>query len=141
MNISINDISSLESAKEGDLSFLDNLKYLKNLNNCKASAIIIPSKVTDSFNTKAVILRSDNAYASYAKALQKFYPIKYDNKDNLIDNSLIDSNSKISDKAMIGPNVQIKSGTIIKSFSNIGPNVIIGKDCFIDSNVNIALSC
>ena len=61
MNISINDISSLESAKEGDLSFLDNLKYLKNLNNCKASAIIIPSKVTDSFNTKAVILRSDNA--------------------------------------------------------------------------------
>ena len=39
----------------------------------------MPSKVSDRLNTKAILLRSENAYASYAKAMQKFYPIKYEN--------------------------------------------------------------
>ena len=142
INISIYNISSLETAKKGDLSFLDNLKYIKSLDNCKASAIIVPSKVTERLNTKAILLRSENAYASYAKAMQKFYPIKYENYNfnNLEDSNLINSNSVISDKAQIETNVQIKSGTIIKSFSNIGPNVIIGKNCLIENNVNISNS-
>ncbi len=141
-NISIYNISSLEMAKKGELSFLDNLKYIKSLNNCKASAIIVPSKVTEELNTKAILLRSENAYASYAKAMQKFYPIRHEyyNFNNLEGANLINANSVISDKAHIESNVQIKSGTIVKSFSNIGPNVIIGKNCLIGNNVNISNS-
>ena len=47
----------------------------------KASAIIVPNKVINKLhNTEAILLGSDNAYASYAKALQKFYPLNYKKK-------------------------------------------------------------
>jgi len=138
-DISIYNITSLNAAKKGDLSFLDNMKYLNQIENCKASAIIVSSKISDKLNTDAVILRSENVYASYAKALKKFYPLKNNNidKDNCNSNT-IDKNSKISLKTFLESNVHINSGTKIMGFCNIGPNVAIGKNCYISSNVSIS---
>ena len=101
-DISIYNITSLNTAKKGDLSFLDNMKYLNQIENCKASAIIVSSKISDKLKTDAVILRSENVYASYAKALKKFYPLKNNNinKDNRNSNT-IDENSKISLKTFL----------------------------------------
>ena len=140
INLIIHNIKTLSSAKKGDLSFLDNMKYLKEITNCEASAIIVPSKLKNELDTKAVILKSDNAYASFAKAMQKFYPLR-DNKRSSKDlntQSVIHAHSKVSENAYIEKNVHIKEGTEIKHFSTIGPNVIIGKNCFIGSNVNIS---
>tara|TARA_Y100001970_G_scaffold293337_1_gene439508 strand:- start:3051 stop:4058 length:1008 start_codon:yes stop_codon:yes gene_type:complete len=140
-NISIYNVSSLNLAKKGELSFLDNLKYLNSLDNCNASAIIVPSKISDRLNnTKAILLKSDNAYASYAKALQKFYPYKSNNyhSNRMESNNVIDKDALISNKAIVENNVHIKSGTVVKSFSIIGPNVILGKNCLISNNVNIS---
>ena len=140
INITIHNIKTLSSAQKGDLSFLDNIKYLKDVTNCNASAIIVPSKLRYELETKAVILKSDNAYASFAKALQKFYPLRNDegNFKDLNTQRKIHNNSKISEKSYIEKNVQIKEGTKINHFSTIGPNVIIGKNCFIGNNVNIS---
>ena len=33
----------MKQQKKGDLSFLDNMKYLNQIENCKASAIIVSS--------------------------------------------------------------------------------------------------
>ncbi len=140
INIAIHNISPLNAAKEGELSFLDNVKYISKVQNCRASAIIVPSKFSYKLNTNAVLLESDNAYASYAKALQKFYPIDKEKKKerNAAKKNIIEPTVKIADMSNIEDNVHIKEGTNIKSFSNIGPNVIIGENCFIGSNVNIA---
>ena len=138
--ISIYNITSLKKAKKGDLSFLDNMKYFNSLNDCKATAIIVPADIHDKLKTKAILLKSNNAYASYAKALQKFYPIKK-TKINQINKEIfikIASNTQVSKKALIENNVEIKSGSIIKSFSTIGPNVIIGRNCIISNNVHIS---
>ena len=139
-NVSIYNISPIETAKKGELSFLENTKYINRINNCKATAIIVPTNLEKKLNTSSILLVSKNAYASYAKALQKFYPI--DNKYNTATKSekikVIDNKTIIDDKAFIENNVQVKEGTIIKSFSTIGPNVIIGKNCFISNNVHIS---
>ena len=57
------------------------MKYLDSANLSKATAIIVPNKIVNKLNnTNAILLGSDNAYASYAKALQKFYPINNEKK-------------------------------------------------------------
>ena len=38
-------ISPIESAKKGELSFLENMKYLDSANLSKATAIIVPNKI------------------------------------------------------------------------------------------------
>ena len=39
----------------------------------------MPANLIKKLNTSAILLVSENAYASYAKALQKFYPIDNNN--------------------------------------------------------------
>ena len=140
INVIIHNIKTLSSAKKGDLSFLDNMRYLKDITHCKASAIIVPSKFKNELDTKAVILKSDNAYASFAKAMQKFYPLRDNERSskNLKTQITIHPDSKVSENSYIEKNVHVMEGTEIKHFSTIGPNVIIGRNCFIGSNVNIS---
>ena len=139
-NISIHNITSIEIAKKGELSFLENMKYLDFLKDCKASAIIVPNKIINKLKTNSILLGSDNAYASYAKAMLKFYPEDIILKNNLEKKNIkiIDDNTFVDDKVLIENNVHIKEGTTIKSFSTIGPNVIIGKHCYISNNVSIS---
>ena len=115
------------------------MRYLKDITHCKASAIIVPSKLKNELDTKAVILKSDNAYASFAKAMQKFYPLRDNERSskNLKTQITIHAGSKVSENSYIEKNVHVMEGTEIKHFSTIGPNVIIGRNCFIGSNVNI----
>ena len=55
------------------------MKYLDSAKRSKATAIIVLNKIVNKLNkTEAILLGSDNAYASYAKALQKFYPLNYE---------------------------------------------------------------
>ena len=49
-NIPIFNITPIESAKKGELSFLENMKYLDSANLCKASAIIVPNKIINKLN-------------------------------------------------------------------------------------------
>ena len=72
-DIPIYNISPIEIAKKGELSFLENMKYFDSLRNCKASAVIVPEKTINKLKTSSILLASNNAYASYAKAMQKFY--------------------------------------------------------------------
>ena len=141
-NIPIYNITSIEIAKKGDLSFLENMKYLDSVNDCKASAIIVPNKIINKLKTNSILLGSNNAYASYAKAMHKFYPInnKSKNSSKKKEKKIIEDNTFIDEKVSIENNVHIKEGTIIKSFSSIGPNVIIGKNCYISNNVHISNS-
>ncbi len=140
-NILIHNITSIEVAKKGELSFLENMKYLDYIKYCKASAIIVPNKIINKLKTNSILLGSDNAYASYAKAMLKFYPedtISKNNSEKKIIIKIIEDNTFIDDKVSIENNVHIKEGTTIKNFSSIGPNVIIGKNCYISNNVSIS---
>ena len=49
-NIPIFNITPIESAKKGELSFLENMKYLDSANLSKATAIIVPNKIINKLN-------------------------------------------------------------------------------------------
>ena len=139
-NIIIKEISSIQNASSGSITFIDNKKYIEKLKSTKASACIISEHVYSKYTSKGGMsfLVSDNPYLSYAKILNIFYPdIKSIHKDKNIQ-IVLSKSSQVSKNVDLKNNVIIGDKTIINSFSSIGPNAYIGKNCFIGNNVCIS---
>ena len=139
-SIIIKKISSIESADQESITFVDNKKYFSKLHSTKASACIISESGLEKYSTNIELsfLVSKNPYLSYVKLLHIFYPdINYFNKEKK-KKIKVSNSSQISNNADLKDNVSIGNNTTINSFSSIGPNVYIGQNCYIGNNVSIS---
>lgn len=157
-NIEINKIATLSQAGEGDISFCTNPKYLKDLSETKASAVLITEEALPYCNTNAVVLA--NPYMALAKVMELFDKSpqpngKIHSKAVIAASAVIGENVTIDANAVIGENVvlednvtigacatihdgtRIGKGTIIKSNVSIAHDVRIGSDCIIHQNATI----
>ena len=142
-NIIIKNISSIQNASSGSITFIDNKKYIEKLNSTKASACIISENVYSKYTSNGgmTFLVSNNPYLSYAKILNIFYPdLKSIHKEKNIQ-FVLSKSSQVSKNVDLKNNVNIGDETIINSFSSIGPNVFIGPNCIIKGNVKINANC
>ena len=138
-NIILSNINTIKDATKGEVTFLDNPKYFKQLSQTKASAIIISEDYLEKIPKLDLLLVSKSPYLSYAKVVRKFYPV-VENNFRLIKKNLnnISSKSLINNSVNISYNVNVSDYTEVKSNSSIGPNVYIGKNCFIGNNVSLS---
>lgn len=114
-------LAPFDCAEEGFLTFASDLKYLKKINETKASAILIPNMDTS-------LLPKDKTYLKVDKAPRELMPILlnyFKPKLKEISKNIEDS-SKISDTAFISP---------INTY--IGHDVVIGENTYIYPNVTI----
>ena len=136
-------INSLKNAKFNEITFFDNLNYLKDAQFTKASACIVNEKCQKYLNKNTIPIISKNPLVDFYKIVSLFYPDanndneqvnfidlkkikKFFNKSIFIGNNcLIDKTVKIGNNTKVGNNVLIKKG------------VSIGKNCLIGSNVVI----
>ncbi|NDF12956.1 MAG: UDP-3-O-(3-hydroxymyristoyl)glucosamine N-acyltransferase [Proteobacteria bacterium] len=118
----IKDLSPLSTADTGDLSFLDNKKYVEAFQKTKAGACIIHSQYIPKAPTSMALIVSDNPYASYARAATLFYP------------HYSPIESRISERATIHPSAQIGEQAEIEAGAVIGANAVIGEKCLIRAN-------
>jgi len=137
----VSNLSTVESAQEGDLTFIANKKYFKYLNTTKATAVILDKYME---NANIVQLVTDNPYLAYAKILTFFTQsnIEYKGIDEKV-NVAKNVNFKNIDKVTIYPfvfideNVSIGEDVVIYPHVFIGKDSIIGDNCTIFSNVSI----
>ena len=120
-NCLIDNLSTIDKADEGSITFLTNKKYADSLSDCKASAVVVSKEFKE--DKKFNYLKSDNAYMAYA-ILSKIF-----NKESEPFSPSIHESAVISEKSSIGENVVI------------GPNVVIGSNCIIEDNVTIHANC
>ena len=141
-NIIIKKISSIESADINSITFVDNKKYLKDLNTTKAAACIISDDGLSKYTSKGRLsfLVSKNPYLSYVKLLNTFYPDAINFNKGKKNKIKVAVSSQVSTNTDLKDNVSIGANTIINSFTSIGPNVYIGKNCYIGNNVSISNS-
>ncbi|OQM33991.1 UDP-3-O-(3-hydroxymyristoyl)glucosamine N-acyltransferase [bacterium endosymbiont of Pedicinus badii] len=125
--IKIYRFNSIESAKNGEISFLSNKKYRKKLLSCHASAVLLKKEDLPFCKTSAIIVK--NPYLSYIKIMNalKKKKKKYS----------ISKFSEISPNAIVSKNVSIGSYTCIEEKVLIEKNVSIGTNCFIGKNTKI----
>tara|TARA_Y100000589_G_C27184317_1_gene642059 strand:+ start:83 stop:1075 length:993 start_codon:yes stop_codon:yes gene_type:complete len=136
----ISNISSLKDATKGEITFVDNPKYIKQILKTKASGLIISDEYISKIPKLDILFVSKNPYLSYAKVVEKFYPLNKDYSYTECKNKNISNKSKLSDNCTIYNNVTIKANSIISANSSIGPNVFIGKNCYVGRNVSISNS-
>ena len=133
-DVEISNIMPLDNAKLGDITFLSDNRFVKDLPSCKASAIILKNENVGKVAISAIITDNPLLYSSFVSRLfnprqQLPYGIK---QSCVIDESVvIGNNHAISDNVVIGKNVKLGSGV------QIYPNVVIGNDVVIGDNVVI----
>jgi UDP-3-O-[3-hydroxymyristoyl] glucosamine N-acyltransferase len=147
-------INNLKESKSTDITFFDNLNYLKDAQNTKALACIVNEKSLKYINKNTIPVISKNPLIDFYKIVSLFYPesnndseqidfinfnklSKYFNKRIFFGNNcLIDKTVKIGNNTKIGNNVLIKRGVHIGKNCLIGSNVII-ENSLIGDNVII----
>lgn len=123
----ISDVKNIEDAEVGDITCVNNKKYVNYLSSTKASACIIDKNLVVSGQPDStILLKVDNAYFAYSKVI----PILYSEIKSL-------QKANISDKSRIGENVFIGINTIIEDNVKIGNNCIIDHNVVIKNNVTI----
>jgi len=132
-NFEVSDIAEYKNASSKELSFVI---LEKNLKECSAGALIIPSSIEP--DRPSII--SKNPKLDFAKAISLFRPVK-DLKKSIHETAVYSNNVKFGEDIFIGPyvvvenNVSIGDRTQISAGVKIGEDVIIGHDCMISPNV------
>jgi len=144
-SIEITGLNTLKNALEGEISFLSDSKYEKELSETKASAVILPASKAHLLPAGVVVLNSDEPYMSVALLSKHFAkPIQSSNVAPLIgEGTRIYPTAHIENGATVGSNCTIMSGVYIGAEAVIGddvilyPNVSIYRDCVIGNRVMI----
>jgi UDP-3-O-[3-hydroxymyristoyl] glucosamine N-acyltransferase len=133
-DVDILSLNTLEDAQSKELSFFQNSKYTAQLQDTKASVVLIEEKYIDLVPHGVIALVTDEPYLNLA-LLTKYYakPIVLTEGDE----PKIGEHCTIMPNVNFGKNVVIGNNVTILSGSYIGDNVVIGDDTIIYANVSI----
>ncbi len=139
----IRGFAPLETAKEGDISFLVKAGQVDKLDNFAGSAVIVPMAIEES---SIPLIRVDDPYLASAKIhnllLEKPFVATGVNaqawfgKDTIVPAQIsVAPFVSIGDRVKLGERITIESGVVL------GDDVEIGDDTILKANVTVAESC
>ena len=130
----IHKVAAIDDASVGDISFVREKKYQTYLKTSKASAVILPQYMSESFSGNKLI--NDDPYLAYAKVVEALYVSSKD-RWGVHPSAVIDDSVKIPPDSFIGANVSIGAGTQLQSQVVIGAGCSIGENCFIGGSTEL----
>ena len=143
-NVVIKSASTLGRASKGDISFLANRRYTKQLKTTKASAVIVDKEDVD---TNAPLLITEDPYYAFMQIMvllhghRKHKKVGISPRSSISDKAKIGTDCHIHDFVSIADKTTVGNNCIIYPGAYIGENVQIGNDCIIYSNVAIYDGC
>ncbi len=138
--ILIKSASTLNRAGEGDISFLVNRKYHKQLRTTKASAVIVGAETT---NSPVPTLVADDPYYSFMQIMVLLHGHRRHKKIGvsatayIADTAKVGANCHIHDFVSISDNARVGDGCILYPGVFVGENVQIGDESIIYPNACI----
>ena len=142
--IVISGAATLSEAGPGDVSFLANPKYEKELHSTQASAIIVGETIPA--NSRTVIHVKDPYYAFMQIVVllhghREHQPIGISPKASVAPSAKIAPDVDIHDFVCVSADAQVGEGTVIYPNCVIGPGSTIGRDCILYPNVTVYDGC
>jgi UDP-3-O-[3-hydroxymyristoyl] glucosamine N-acyltransferase len=141
------DVGSIETAKEGQLTFLCDAKYITHLSSTKASVVLMTETIPFDGETNATIIRVENARAAMGQLLalvaKAMNPAKQGVEQPcfISDGVAVPEDAYIGAFVYIGKNVQLGKGVQIYPHTYIGDNVQVGDNTILYSGVKIYYNC
>ena len=143
VNKMIQGIAPFDEATGGEITFAENVKYLKKIGETNSGAVIVPRDFETSSKT---IVQVDNPKLAFAKVLELFNPQRKPTQG--ISSSAYVGRQftcggevSIAPFSVIGDNVTFGNRVTLYPHVVIGDNVLMGDDVTIFPNVTILASC
>lgn len=142
--------AALDDATSRQLSFYVNEKFIKQLKNTKAAAILVQGDLVEELPSpeSVAIIKVNDAAAAFDKIVAEFGFKAPEFVSGVAEGAYVDllcncDPSKISVQpgAVVLKHATIGEGTLIQAGAVIGESVTIGKDCSIGANVTIRENC
>jgi UDP-3-O-[3-hydroxymyristoyl] glucosamine N-acyltransferase len=141
----IRDVRPLSEARAGDLGFLDNRKYLSQLEATQASACLVAPAFAPRVPRHTAALVVEAPYRAFASALTLFYPDSLTPKAALSSagdppihpTAVIEEGVRIEPGAIVGREAQIGRGTTVAAGALVGYRVTIGRGCYIGPGASV----
>jgi UDP-3-O-[3-hydroxymyristoyl] glucosamine N-acyltransferase len=135
----IRDVAALDQASPGDLTFLDNPRYLDALRRTRAAAALIAPRYAAAAPSTCAALIVQEPYRAMALVMAQLYPSAVkpgsvfgetgvSSAASVHSSARLEPGVVVDPGAVIGRGVEIGAGTVIGPNAVIGPNVRIGRD-------------
>jgi UDP-3-O-[3-hydroxymyristoyl] glucosamine N-acyltransferase len=141
-------VETLDHARPGDLSFLDNPRYAEQFARTAATACLVAPRFASRTPAGVMPLVTREPYRALATVLGRLYPealrpdVMFASR-GVAPGAFIHPEARLETDVLVDPGVvvgaraEIGAGTRIAAHAVIGPNVRIGRDCSIGSHVSI----
>lgn len=138
LDVNITGLNTLKDANIHEISFLENKKYLSELQDSKAAAIFVTEEFKNSVPENTIALVVTEPYIYLAKTSKYFAPKVV---EDIGDEPKVGFACTIMPNAHLGFNTVIGDNCTIMHGAYIGDNVIIGDNTIIHPNVTIYRDC
>jgi UDP-3-O-[3-hydroxymyristoyl] glucosamine N-acyltransferase len=132
-DLEINGVASLQEARDGDITFFGNPRYLSQLRSSVAAAAIVPLECQE--QVTPVLIRVENPSAVFAKVVAAFAPREIIPASGIHPSAVVSPEATIEAGVAIGPLVVVEAGAVV------GEETIIGAGCVIGNEVKIGKKC
>lgn len=141
----ISGINTLKESVSGEISFLSDSKYEKDLATTNASCVIVPEAKAHLLPAHVIPIITEEPYLMVAKLSKLFAKpvVDSDREPSIGDNTIIYPTAHIEKGASIGANCTIMAGVYVGCNVTLGdnvtlyPNVCVYRDCTIGRNAII----
>ena len=137
-------MNTLKDATPSQLSFVSNKnkKYIKDIENSQAGAIIVDANTKDLVPSGSVALVVEDTYWQMAVLSKHFAPPLEDSDGDVSvgEGSVVAPSATLAKGARVGKNCHIMAGVYVGSGASVGdntilyPNVVVYRDCVVGSD-------
>jgi len=120
--------ATLEEAAPGQVSFLTNPKYVKQLETTRATAVVVSPAVT-SARQDLVLLQAKDPYYAFMQAVV------------LLHGHRVHPHQGIHPQAYVDPTANVGEGTVVYPGAFVGPRATVGRDCILYPNAVVYDDC
>jgi UDP-3-O-[3-hydroxymyristoyl] glucosamine N-acyltransferase len=137
------DVRGLAEAGPEHLSFLANKKYVHQLAESRAGAVLMDRQTPARGRTA---IRLDDPYAAFARALALFHPQPWpepgvDPRAAVATDAQVDPGATVEAFAWVGPGARVGPGTWIEAGAYVGTGAVVGRDCRLMAHAVVAAGC
>lgn len=145
----IHGVGGIEAAEPGEVSFLSNPRYARELSTTRASAVLVENKVVIKRAPGLValaVLRSENPYLDFARTVELFHAAPA-YLPGVHPTAVVAKSVKVGEGAHIGPHcfvdegVEIGRNAVLHSLVTLYRDVKIGDDFFAHSQTIVREGC
>ncbi len=141
----ITGVADIRDAGPGDITFVANPRYLRDLSTTRASAVIIAEDVAPPEGRSGLV--HANPSLAFAQVVETLFPPPARPQPGVHPGSIIDPSVSLGADVSIGPFVVIEAGgrvgdrTVLAPFVYIGAEAHVGADCLLYPHVSVRERC